>query len=303
MSAEKPLPKKKTKPKPPKKKGYKLPTGRRDPVADPWAYAFLITGQKKIGKTSFAIQGCEEFVLQFDKPQLSYSIREEGIESWNKFIKILKALEAAAEECADEGTDFPYQRIVIDGAGEWYTMLQTKVCKDFGVDHPSEVGYARAWHALRDQFIDAVNRLMRLQITAQCGLVFICHCEWKEVKTKDGRKIDKLVPNLSGRCEEILGGKVDGWFVYDYYGSARSLILQGSETIGAGHRIDGHFLTSDGRRIEEIHMGNSAKAALKNFLSAFRNEQTYANCRERSKALRKDKAIQSKDKKPGKKAK
>ena len=24
-------------------------------------------------------------------------------------------------------------------------MLQTKVCNDFGVDHPSEIGFARAW--------------------------------------------------------------------------------------------------------------------------------------------------------------
>ncbi len=279
----------KKKSKPVAAAGFKLPTGRRDPVADPWAYAYLITGEKKIGKTSFAIQGCEEFVLQFDKPQIAYSIREQSIESWKQFLTVLKALEKKAAECAEEDDDFPYQRIVIDGAGEWYSMLQRKVCKDFAIDHPSEAGFARAWHAIRDEFTDAVNRLMRLQITANCGMVFIAHCVWKEVKTREGLKVEKLVPELAARCEEILGGKVDGWFVYDYIGDERVMVIMGDDRTGAGHRIDGHFVTTDGRRAREIDMGGGPKQALTNFLAAFRNEQTYETHKEFRQARRRRK--------------
>lgn len=257
------------------KKLFVLPTERSKPVLDPWQYAFLVTGEKKIGKTSFAIEGCEEYVIQFDKPQLSYNIRETLVDSWNKFLKILKALEAAVEN-----DEFPYTRIVIDGTGEWYTMCQVAACKVFQVDHPSEVGYARCWHWIRDNFLDAVNRLLRLQISAKCGLIFIAHSEWKEVMTRSGVKIDRMVPNLPSKCEEIVNGKVDGWFTYDYIGEKRIMIILGDETTGAGHRIDGRFRTPDGEAVREIYMGESSKSAQENFLKAFNNKQTYTTYKE-----------------------
>lgn len=254
---------------------FKLPTGRSEPVSDWWRYAFLVTGEKKIGKTSWAIQDCEEYVLQFDKPQLSYNIRETSVTSWKHFTRILNALEAAVE-----AGDFPYTRIVIDGVGEWYTMCQLAACKHFQVDHPSDVGYARCWHKIRDDFNDAVNRMLRLQVNAKCGMVFIAHSEWKEVATRGGGKAEKRVPNLPPKCEEVINGKVDGWFCYDYMGDDRVLIVLGDETTGAGHRIDGRFQTADGRRVREIHMGNSAEEAHANFLRAFNNEQDYATIKE-----------------------
>lgn len=273
------------------KKGGKLqlPTGRREPTSDPWELAYLLTGQKKIGKTTFAIQDCEELVIQFDKPQLSYRIREMCPKNWRHFMRILAAIEARVEE-----GDFPYQRIVVDGAGEWYTMCHLAACAYFGVEHPGDIPYGKCWHKIRDDFTAVVNRLLRLQNDAECGLVFIAHCDWKEVKTRDGRKIEKLVPNLPAKCEEILNGKVDGWFVYDYTGEERILIIRGDETTGAGHRIDGHFRTPKGNDIREIHMGNSAEEGLANFLAAFRNEQTYTTYR----AL-----LKQRKRKAGKKAK
>lgn len=246
---------------------FVLPTGRRKPSSNPWELAYLITGEKKIGKTTFAVEGCEEYVLQFDKPQLTYNIRETSITSWKHFMKVLRAIEQKAES-----GDFPFERIIIDGAGEWYQMMQAEACKHFGVEHPSEEGYARCWHYIRDNFLDAVNRLLRMQSSVSCGLIFIAHSEWKE-----RNKQEVLVPNLPSKCEEILNGKCDGWFNYGYQGSERVLTIRGDETIAAGHRIDGHFMTTDGRRVSDIHMGDSPKDALRNFLLAFNNEQTYAD--------------------------
>jgi len=257
----------------------KLPVNRSEPVDDWQQYAYLITGEKKIGKTKFSIEGCEELVLQFDKPQLAYSIREIIIKSWADFRDVLLQLEAKAE-----AGEFAYGRIVVDGAGEWYQMCQTATCKKFGVDHPSEEGYARAWHHLRDNFTDAVNRLLRLQRSVGCGLVFIAHAEWKEKNTRGGLKVDRLVPNLPPKCEEILNGKCDAWFTMDYDGKDRIMVLLGDETTGAGHRIDGHFMTPDGRRIEEVHMGSSSEDALRNFSAAFNNTWKWATNKEREEA-------------------
>lgn len=254
-----------------------LPTGRSEPVDNPWNYAYLITGEKKIGKTAFSIEGCEELVLQFDKPQLAYAIREIVIKSWSQFKDVLRLLE---EKAKDGEAKFPYQRIVVDGAGEWYQMCQQATCKKFGVEHPSEEGYARAWHYLRDEFTDSVNRLLRLQREVGCGMIFIAHAEWKEKNTRDGGKIERLVPNLPPRAEEILNGKCDAWFAWDYAGKDRIMVVQGDEITGAGHRIDGHFLTADGRRVREIYMGESPKEALNNFMRAFNNAQEYETVKE-----------------------
>ena len=256
---------------PRKNPGWKLPTKARVPVIDPWRYAYLLTGEKKIGKTSWAIAGCKEYVIQLDKPQLSYEIVEDCPTTWKELVQILRAL----EESAADGT-FPYQRVIVDGIGEAYVMCQDYTVKEFGVAHPSEVGYAKAWHFLRDNFLDWMNRLLRLQQTAKCGVVFIAHAEWREVTAHGGGKIDKLVPNLAGKCEEIVNGKVDAWFMYDYIGSDRVMFLRGNEEIGAGHRIDGRFLTPEGERISELYMGNSAKEGLDNFLLAFKNQWPYA---------------------------
>lgn len=260
-----------------------LPTGRSKPSADPWSYAYLMTGEKKIGKTKFAIEGCEEMVFQFDKPQLAYEIREVVIKSWKQFKQGLEALE---DKAAEDPGEFPYQRIVIDGAGEWYQMCQQWVCQKFGVEHPSEEGYARAWHKLRDEFTDSVNRLLRLQRNVGCGIIFIAHSEWKEKNTRDGEKIERLVPNLPPRAEEILNGKCDAWFTWDYSGDRRIMVVQGDEVTGAGHRIDGHFLTRDGRRVREIDMGNSSEEALANFMRAFNNEATHATIKEARQAAK-----------------
>lgn len=255
-----------------KNPGWKLPTTRRAPVSNPWRYAYLLAGEKKIGKTSFAIEGCDEYVIQLDKPQLAYEIMEDIPKSWRELVMILKALEESAE-----AGKFPYQRIIVDGIGEAYAMCQEFTCKHFSVEHPSDVGFAKAWHFLRDNFTEWVNRLLRLQQTADCGVVFISHAEWKEVKLRGGETIEKFCPNLAGKCEEVVNGKVDAWFIYDYIGKDRVLIVQGDQETGAGHRIDGHFLTPEGERVREVYMGQNPAEALANFIKAFENKWPYVD--------------------------
>ena len=269
----KPLPKKKAT----KKKvvgAYQLQTERRVPVSDPWMYAYLIHGEKKIGKTSFAIEGCEEFVMQCDKPQLAYPIREEILLNFKHALQVLKAIEALAAK-----GNFPYTRIIVDGVGELYMMCQQWACAKHGVNHPSDnENFGATWSLLKESFNDFVNRLLRLQTVAECGLMFISHSQWKERKVRGGAKLDRLEPLLPNACGEIINGKVDAWFAYDYAEDGnRVLITQGDEETGAGHRIDGRFLTPEGDRVSELPMGANAQEALANFISAFNNEWPYSD--------------------------
>lgn len=240
-----------------------------------WQYAYHLVGEKKIGKTTFAVEGCDAMVLQFDKPSLAYDVMEVCIKDWDHFKSVLAEFK---ERVAKK--DFPWDRIVIDGVGEWYQMMERKTCKHFGIQDPSDEAFGKGWRYFRNGFADAVNELLRLQPEVGAGLIFISHSEWKEVKTRGGGKVDKMVANLPARAEEMINGKCDGWFVYDYDGDDRVLTIQGSETIGAGHRIDGHFRTADGRRIREIVMGKSAAKALQSFSDAFSNKQSYATVEE-----------------------
>ncbi len=244
-----------------------LPTEPRSPIDDPWRYAYHIIGEKKIGKTSLAIEGCKALVLQFDKPSLAYKVREVMIKNGKDFEARLKQL----EKHADDG-NFPWDRIVVDGCAEWYSMAELMTNEHFGIDDPGEEAYGKGWRFFKNLFTGWMNRLLRIQGRTEAGLIFISHSEWKEVELRGGRKAMKMVATLPPRCEEIINGKVDAWFVYDYEGDDRVMILQGNQQVGAGHRIDGHFLTRDGQRIKDIYLGTSAKESLRNFIQAFNND-------------------------------
>lgn len=245
-----------------------LPEEYEEPRGELNDFSLLIHGEKKIGKTTLALEGGKSLILQFDPPQLTYRRLEIHCPSWEKFMAALKQLELRAKQ----GT-FPYNRVVVDRADMWFRHAQKSACFDLGIDHPSEESWGKGWDAVRTRFMDAVDRLLSLP----CGKWFLCHSEWKEVETRHGAKINKLLPNLPGTAEEILNGKVDGWFAYDYEGRYRALTIRGDDRTGAGHRINGHFETPSGLQVRTISMGKSAREGYRNLVKAFENLQPSPN--------------------------
>ncbi len=251
---------------------------RRVPVNDPWRYTYMILGEKKIGKTTLAIEDSEEYVLQFDRPQLSQPIREAHIRDYKTLVDTVKALETLAKT---EGADFPFNRIVIDGVGGMWQCITDACLTHFRIQHPSEQDWGEAWHWIRDQFTEFVDRLNAFKVNHGCGVLYIAHSEWKETKKRGAAPVEKLKAELTAKCESILEGKVDMWALYDFNGRERMLVIQGDETLSAGHSIDGHFQTPDGEIVREIPMGTSSEEALENFLRAFANEQPFVDLRAR----------------------
>lgn len=227
-------------------------------------FSVLIHGEKKIGKTSLALQPSAKdvLVLQFDPPQVSYRRMEVLCSAWDTFRRALKELERLAS--ADE---FPYRRVVIDRCDVWFQLAQKEACSRLGITHPSEESWGKGWQEVRNVFSDAVDRILNLP----CGKWFICHSDWKEVEARNG-KIIKLLPGLTSAADEILNGKVDAWFAYAYKGKNRVLVVKGDERTGAGHRIDGHFRTPEGEPLEEIPMGSSPEDAYEMLELAFDNK-------------------------------
>lgn len=242
--------------------GITLPTKPHKPETNHHAYAYLIYGEKKIGKSSLSAEEKNSLIIQFDKPQIALPVMEIFVKNWRTMLATLKALEAKATEDA-----FPYPMLVIDGTDVMYALCMDHVCKEEGVEHPTDMPYGKGWAATRREFSNVVRRLLALP----CGHIFIAHGTEIEIETHIGETKRRFVPRLAAQAEEIINGQVDAWFFYAYCGKRRVLITQGDEKIGAGHRIQGHFLTTEGKPVKAISMGTSAAMAYKRLLDGFYN--------------------------------
>lgn len=229
-------------------------------------FSVLIHGEKKIGKTSLFKHEDGAFFLQFDPIQLSLAIRQKHVPDWSHFLAYIDLLEA------DPGN---VRTIIVDGADIAYQACFNWSCMKMAITHPhDENDYGKSWNFIRSEFEHAILRLLALN---QEGIAtrFICHSKWAEIKTRGGGKTEKLIPFLTSQAEEVLNGRIDIWAAYTYIEDKRVLIIEGDEEIGAGHRVDGRFLTPDKEAIKEIYMGKSSKEAYSNLLEAFNNEQLY----------------------------
>lgn len=249
-----------------------LPMKPSVPVADLSAYSVLIHGEKKIGKTTLTTVEGDVFLLTFDPPQRAYAVKQRHCPDWKHFIAYLDLLEQKARD-----DDYPYKRVVVDGADIWYRRCQDYICKKLVIDHPSEEKWGKGWDLLKSTFAKAVDRLLALP----GGCWFISHSEWQEVETRRGDKVQKLNPLIKAGGQDILVGRVDAWFAYDYVGEERVLVVRGDEVTGAGHRIKGHFETPAGKAVREIPMGETEEEAWANFLKAFNNEQEFVSVKQR----------------------
>jgi len=254
-----------------------LPTEKTERSNNLEDYSILVHGEKKIGKTTLFAQEDTAFFLMWDPLNPALELFQESISGWAQFLQYIRALELAAKA----GT-LKYRTIVVDGADIAYEKCFAWKCDSLGIDHPNdENDFGKSWKAIKLEFADAMMRLMKLPDVA---IRIICHSQWREVKQRDGEKVEKLVPLLSGQAEEVLVGVVDVWAAYCYSGSNRVLVIIGDESTGAGHRIDHGFRTHDGRAVQEINMGKSPKEAYANFVAAFNNELEFATLRESRKA-------------------
>jgi hypothetical protein len=250
-----------------------LPTEYAEPTSDFGQHAFLIHGEKKIGKTRLADQGGRTLFLQFDPPQTAYRRLEIYCKTYDIFKNALKLLEVEAKAGRLQKK---YDRICIDRADIWFKKCQAWVCANMGIEYPGDESWGKGWDAVRKEFSNVVDRVLALPV----GRWFICHSSWKEVENRQGKEIQKLAPDLTKMAEEVLNGKVDGWFAYDYIDNKRVMIVEGDERTGAGHRLHmeshPHFRTTDGDPVIEVSMGSSPEEGYANLVLAYQNKQKSA---------------------------
>ena len=249
------------------------------PSTDIRDYSILIHGEKKIGKTTLFAQEKDAFFLEFDPEQKALPIRQRHVPDWQHFMAYLELMEQKPDNI---------RTLILDGTDVCYQACFDWCCKKLAITHPhDERDYGKSWQFIRKTFEDAMLRVLSLENVAAR---FICHSKWAEVENHSGDTVDKMIPYLTSQAEEVLNGRIDLWGAYVYHGKGRILVVQGNETIGAGHRIDGQFRTPEGDAVAEISMGRSPEEAYRNLLTAFNNEQeNILSVAEKSKKKKKNK--------------
>jgi hypothetical protein len=231
---------------------------RSKPMQSLQDYSILLYGERKIGKTSLVAEFKDVYFLMCEPGGKSLAIHKQDIGSWRE-------LEFCAAELLKH-KEFPF--VCIDTADQAWQLCQTHVCRELGVEHPSELGYARGWHKLRDTFKGAFNPLLQ-----QKGVIFISHMTESEVTSRSGSKFNRIQPTLSGQGQEYLEAVVDIWVYYHYREGERWLQVQGDDLVGAGSRVDGRFLNAKtGAPLQAIPMGNSAAEAYQHLMLAWENK-------------------------------
>lgn len=239
-----------------------LPTKKSIPVTALQEYVTLLYGAKKIGKTTLAAQFDSALFLMFEAGGKALSIFQMPVRTWAQAMGITNKLL----------TDTRFKTVVIDTVDLAFKACETAVCKRMGIDHPSEGEWGRGYSAVRDEF---VRWLGALASTGK-GVVLISHATEREIKTKSGRKYDRIQPTMSGQARDIVEGFVDIWAYYDYDDDRRILTIRGDDHILAGHRLDGRFMYK-GKEVRTIDMGQSPAEAYANFLAAFNNQYRVAS--------------------------
>lgn len=138
-------------------------------------------------------------------------------------------LECCREITKDNGG---FRCIAVDTLDNLWKWATISVCKDLGIDHESQMGFGRGYHAIRDEFFKPLNWLTQNGY----GLIFLSH-EATSERTLGPRKINYTDTTLPGTCRKLVHGICDYIFYFgcDHDGK-RSIRTKGTENINAGDR-------------------------------------------------------------------
>ena len=237
---------------------FRFPTERSEPEESLGAYTWLIFGEKKIGKTTLtALFG--ETMHWFTEPGgKALRLYPVVIDDWRKFRKAVRALKK----------DDRFDTVVIDIVDPLYPMVEDYTCEKLVISDLADEDWGKGWRENRKEF----EHVFRDLLNTGKGIIFLSHAQEQEVETRDGKTYDRMMPTMHKKMRELVEGSVDIWAYYTYDGKRRVLQILGDDHVSAGHRLEGRFLTPEGKPIRRIDMGHSPKEAYKNITAAFNNE-------------------------------
>jgi hypothetical protein len=223
-------------------------------------YIILLTGEKKIGKTTLAAEFNSErsYFLATEVGYRGLRIRKSDITDWRTAKAAAKALKKAGKK---------YGPIIVDTVDKLYQLCDEYICDKLAIKNLADEDWGKGYAECRKEFDRFITTLSQIGV----GLILITHTEEREVKRRGGGTYDRIIPTMSNQARKVIEPLVDIWTYYMYDGDRRVLVIVGDDHIAAGHRLVDRFRTPDGKPVKQIDMGRSAKRGYKNLVACFNN--------------------------------
>lgn len=236
-----------------------LPDEMSEPADRIEDYNMMIYGPKGIGKTSLAARFDKSLTMAFEPGGKALRTFQRAVPNWLHFRKYISLLDGNSK----------FRTVVVDTAQIAYNRCMDYACEQAGIKHPGDEGYGKGWKRVAQEFERQFNTLMSMGM----GIIAVAHDKDDEVETKSGRKFNKMVPALTGQCDEYFSGPIDIVGYYHYDGEQRWMQIRGSDYVTAKCRLEENFIAKDGQPVFKIPMGNTPDEAYENLVKAFNNEQ------------------------------
>lgn len=172
-----------------------LPTQKTPPKQTLSDQTVLIYGPTKIGKSEWCSNAESALFISTEPGLNSLEVYQVPVATWDELLAI-------CAEIADGNHAF--KTVIIDTVDNAYKMCCEYVCKKYGAEHESDIGYGKGYSITNNEFHRVINKLAFLPY----GLYLVSHSQEIEIETRTG-KYTKVVPTLPEKARKIVLGLVD----------------------------------------------------------------------------------------------
>lgn len=155
----------------------------------------MVIGSSKFGKTTFCSHTPNGLFLAFEPGHDHLDVYQVPIQSWEEMYDVYEELAKGEHQ---------FDTIICDTVDNMYQRCSEYICKKFGINHESDLGYGKGYALVNNEF---QRMLTRLAFLPQ-GLYLISHCETKEIETRQG-KVNRVVATLPAKARRFVLGLVD----------------------------------------------------------------------------------------------
>ena len=172
-----------------------LPVEKSGKITELSKQVILVYGRAKIGKSTLCSQFDKPLFLATEPGLNHLEVFKVNINSWAKFKQ-------AVNEIAKGGHD--YKTICIDTIDNLVVYCSQHVCKENGINHPSELAHGKGWSMVTTE----LQRVLMFLASLPTGLVMIGHSKLIEEENRS-RKYTRYTLTITGNNRNIILNMVD----------------------------------------------------------------------------------------------
>lgn len=166
-----------------------LPVERSGKVTELAKQTILIYGRAKIGKSTLCSKFDKPLFLATEAGLNHLDVYKLNITSWEIFLDACKEIAVGKHD---------YKSIVIDTIDNLVVYCSDYICRENGINHPSELPHGKGWHLVTSE----LNRVLIKLASLPYGLVLVSHCDIEEIETKT-KKYNRFTISIGGKNKHI----------------------------------------------------------------------------------------------------